>query len=67
MVATEQIARTILALRGQRVLLDTELAAFYSVTTKALNQAVARGNAMLSRESQSWARHWLMIATSKVA
>lgn len=45
MVATEQIACTILALRGQRVLLDAELAALYSVTTKALNQAVKRNAA----------------------
>jgi hypothetical protein len=27
-------------LRGQRVVLDTELAALYGVATKALNQAV---------------------------
>lgn len=32
----------ILVLRGQRVLLDVELAAFYGVATKALNQAVER-------------------------
>jgi len=29
-------------LRGQKVLLDTDLAALYGVTTKALNQAVKR-------------------------
>ncbi len=39
---TEHIARSILVLRGQRVLLDTELAALYGVTTKRLNQQVRR-------------------------
>jgi hypothetical protein len=38
----EGITRSILVLRGQRVLLDAELAALYGVTTKALNQAVKR-------------------------
>lgn len=38
----ERIAQSILILRGQRVLLDSELAALYGVTTKALNQAVKR-------------------------
>jgi len=41
-VPVEEITRTILILRGQRVVLDTELAALYGVTTKALNQAVKR-------------------------
>ena len=36
------IARAILLLRGQRVLLDAELATLYCVPTKALNQAVKR-------------------------
>jgi ORF6N domain len=38
----DQITATILVLRGQRVILDAELAALYGVTTKALNQAVKR-------------------------
>ncbi len=38
----ESIGRLILILRGQRVVLDTELAALYDVATKALNQAVKR-------------------------
>jgi len=41
-VRVEHITRTILLLRGQRVILDAELAALYDVTTKALNQAVKR-------------------------
>jgi hypothetical protein len=38
----EHITRSILILRGQRVILDAELAALYGVPTKALNQAVKR-------------------------
>jgi ORF6N domain len=41
-VAVEEITRTIVILRGQRVVLDAELAALYGVATKALNQAVKR-------------------------
>jgi hypothetical protein len=38
----EEIGRTILALRRQRIILDADLAALYGVPTKALNQAVKR-------------------------
>lgn len=38
----DEIASAILALRGQRVILDADLATLYGVTTKALNQAVKR-------------------------
>jgi ORF6N domain len=38
----EDIVRTIVILRGQRVLLDTELAALYGVTTRRLNEQVRR-------------------------
>jgi ORF6N domain len=47
----EHIGRSILLLRGQRVILDADLAALYGVPTKALNQAVKRkdsGNHVLS-------------------
>jgi ORF6N domain-containing protein len=44
-VAPEQIAGVILVLRGQRVLLDAELAALYGVTTKRLNEQVKRNAA----------------------
>jgi hypothetical protein len=37
-VPVEGISRSILVLRGQRVLLDAELAALYGVTTKRLNE-----------------------------
>ena len=38
----ERIRNAILIVRGQRVLLDADLAAMYGVETKALNQAVKR-------------------------
>ena len=38
----EQITHSILVLRGQRVLLDVELADLYGVATKVLLQAVRR-------------------------
>jgi hypothetical protein len=44
-VAPEQITSAILVLRGHRVLLDAELAAFYGVTTKRLNEQVKRNAA----------------------
>jgi hypothetical protein len=41
-VTIEQIARRICYVRGEKVLLDVDLAALYGVTTKVLNQAVRR-------------------------
>ena len=41
-VPVERITQAILVLRGQRVLLDVELAALYGVTTKRLNEQVKR-------------------------
>ena len=38
----EQIVRSILVVRGHKVLLDSQLASFYGVETKVLNQAVKR-------------------------
>lgn len=38
----EAITHRILLLRGQKVLLDTDLAALYSVETKVLLQAIKR-------------------------
>jgi hypothetical protein len=42
LIAAERIARAIFVLRGQRVLLDTELAALYGVAPKVLLQSVKR-------------------------
>jgi hypothetical protein len=44
-VRVEHITRTILLLRGQRVILDAELAALYGVTTKRLNEQAKRNAA----------------------
>jgi len=42
LVPVEHITRSILVLRGYKVILDAELATLYGVTTKVLNQAVKR-------------------------
>ena len=41
---SEQIEQAIKIIRGQRVLLDSDLARLYGVTTAALNQAVQRNH-----------------------
>jgi len=42
LIAIEAIASRIIVLRGQRVMLDADLAALYGVTTKRLNEQVMR-------------------------
>ena len=44
LVPVEDITERILILRGQRVILDRELAAIYGVTTKRLNEQVKRNS-----------------------
>lgn len=44
LVPVERIVQSIFVLRGQRILLDVELARLYGVPTKALNQAVKRNH-----------------------
>jgi hypothetical protein len=41
-IPAERVARAIVLVRGQRVLLDRELAVLYGVETRVLNQAVRR-------------------------
>ena len=41
-IPVERIARSIFYLRGQKVMLDFDLASLYGVATKVLNQAVKR-------------------------
>ena len=41
-VATDQIESLVHIVRGQRVMLDSDLARLYGVTTKRLNEQVAR-------------------------
>lgn len=42
LIPTERIERAILLVRGQRVMLDADLALIYGVTTKRLNEQVRR-------------------------
>ncbi len=42
LVPVERIERAILSIRGEKVMLDSDLAELYGVGTKALNQAVKR-------------------------
>ena len=42
LVPSDRIVRAILVLRGQKVMLDADLAALYGVTTKRLNEQVKR-------------------------
>ena len=41
-IPAERIEQSILLIRGQKVMLDADLATLYEVPTKALNQAVKR-------------------------
>jgi hypothetical protein len=67
----EQIARSILILRRQRVLLDAELARLYGVTTTRLNQQVRRnlkrfpGDFMFQLTAEEHSALMLQNATSK--
>src|SRR5438067_6323433 len=49
-IPIEQIAHTILTIRGEKVLLDFELANLYGVTTANLNKAVARNYERFPRD-----------------
>jgi hypothetical protein len=42
LIPVERVARSILLVRGQKVLLDVDLAALYGVPVKRLNEAVKR-------------------------
>jgi len=48
LVPAERIERAILLIRGQKVLLDRDLARLYGVPTKALKQAVQRSRRRFS-------------------
>jgi hypothetical protein len=49
-VPYERINRSILVIRGQRVMLDADLATLFNVPTKALNQAVKRNLARFPKD-----------------
>ena len=42
MVSIARVEKTILLIRGQRVILDSDLAKLYGVTTKRLNEQIKR-------------------------
>jgi hypothetical protein len=50
LIAQEQIENAILLVRGEKVLLDSDLANLYGVTTKALNQAVKRNQSRFPKD-----------------
>src|SRR5256885_15652646 len=61
-LSIDQLGQLIYEIRGQRVMLDSDLAAIYGVETKALNRAVKRNHdrfpkdfvfQLTSRESRS--------------
>jgi hypothetical protein len=70
-VPAEDITRSIVVLRGQRVILDSDLAAIYGVTTGRLNEAVKRNldrfpqDFMLRLSAAEHATLISQIATSK--
>jgi hypothetical protein len=50
LVPRERIEQTILVIRGQRVILDSDLATLYGVTTKRLNEQVKRNRHRFPRD-----------------
>lgn len=71
LVPTERITRSILVLRGHRVLLDADLATLYGITTARLNQQVRRNlerfprDFMFQLSAEKHAALMLQTATSK--
>ena len=54
LIPTERIAEAILVIRGEKVLLDADLAALYGVETPRLNERyVATGNAFRTTSCSS--------------
>jgi hypothetical protein len=50
LIPVERIEKAILLIRGQKVMLDRDLAELYGVPTKALNQAVSRNRKRFPRD-----------------
>jgi hypothetical protein len=69
----ENLASMVLAIRGEKVLLDTDLAELYGVEARALNQAVARnfsrfpGDFMFQLTAQEWEKVRSQTVTSSNA
>jgi hypothetical protein len=70
-LTTERLEPLIFAIRGQRVLLDSDLARLYGVVTRALNQALKRNSARFPADfafqlsDREWAGMRSQIVTSK--
>lgn len=66
----ESIAPLVAFMRGEKVLLDADLAALYGVATKALNQAVKRNRErfpedfMFQLTAEEWESMWSQSVTS---
>ena len=62
------VVRCIRVVRGQRVLLDADLAALYGVATKALNQAVRRNQRRFPPDFlvQLTAQEWIALRSQSV-
>lgn len=62
------IARRILVVRGQRVLLDVDLASLYGVPTKVLNQAIRRNKRRFPRDFmlEMSAKEWVSLRSQFV-
>jgi hypothetical protein len=50
LIPVEQIAQRILLIRGQKVMIDPDLAELYGVETKRLNRQVKRNRARFPKE-----------------
>jgi hypothetical protein len=50
----ENVAQLVFFIRGEKVLLDADLAMLYGVTTKALNQAIARKMTAMPRGARAF-------------
>jgi len=49
-LTTDQLGRLIYEIRGERVMLDSDLASIYGVETKPLNRAVKRNRHRFSKD-----------------
>ncbi len=69
-LTTDQLGRFIYEIRGERVMLDSDLASIYGVETKALNRAVKRNRNRFPRDfvfqisSDEWQNLKYQIGTS---
>ncbi|MSR86586.1 ORF6N domain-containing protein [Candidatus Peribacteria bacterium] len=72
LIPSERIEKSILYIRGQKVLLDSELAQIYGITTARLNQQVRRNIARFPADfafvvtEKEFAGLMLQFATSKI-